>query len=109
MSSNEKRGYQTAQAWLKAQNPNTGLMCRDSGIRHAWTPYTVKKVGKIYEETLACYRCGSQKVRHLKGDGTIIKTNYSYPEGFERKGLGRISKKENAAIRLYSLKSRTKE
>lgn len=91
--------------WADTASPEH-LMCRDTGIRHQWEPHNAAKNGTGFVEMLLCGRCGAEKERYITRTGSIVKTKFSYPEGYVRQGGGRITKDENALIRLLSLKGR---
>lgn len=92
-------------AWLDdAQTEH--LLCRDTGIRHRWEPLTAQRETKGFSETIKCGRCGAEKTRYLTKTGLIRKTKIVYPEGYVRTGEGRVTKAENAAIRLTALRRR---
>jgi len=80
----------------------TSLKCRD--LHHSWNHYTAGRKGRGYERTLVCKGCDTLKVQSLSSRGMILKTKYQYIEGYLRpKGLGRVTKEENALIRLQSI------
>lgn len=91
--------------WVDSASPEH-LMCRDTGIRHQWTPMNATKSATGFTETLQCARCLAEKVRYISKRGAIEKTKFHYAEGYVRVGGGRVTKEENAAIRITSLKSR---
>ena len=93
------------QEWL-AKQTDDALLCRDTGIRHPWEPYSAVWHRSQVIETLVCKRCGSEKTRVLEKDGTLVRTNYRYAPEFTRKGMGRMTKSENARIRVAALKKR---
>lgn len=83
------------------------LMCRDTGIRHRWDPLNAVRQGREFVETLVCGRCGTTKTRRLTSSGLIKGgTKFAYADGYVRKGEGRVTKAENAKIRMKSLKRR---
>lgn len=98
----------TQTTWLNGQ-PDDFLMCRDTGIRHPWQPYDVQVVGGRrggFVERLKCDRCGSVKIRTLDGRGNPVKTHIDYVEGFLRAGMGRMTAKQNALVRVEHLTRR---
>lgn len=92
-------------SWTDEQ-PTEFLLCRDTGIRHHFDPLTVRRDGRGFIETLKCGRCGAEKDRYLTKTGLVRKNKMRYPEGYVRKGEGRVSKAENAAIRMEAMKRR---
>lgn len=82
------------------------LPCRDTGIGHAWKPITVHREGRAYVETLVCGQCGSEKIRTLTARGEPKKAKTHYADGYLREGGGRMSRKDNAAVRLAGIKRR---
>jgi hypothetical protein len=96
--------------WIDSQSDDY-LMCRDTGIRHPWQPYTAEALNGGrggYIERLKCSRCGAIKTRRLDRRGVPVKKGSSraYPDGFLREGMGRMSKEENAQIRIAHIKRR---
>lgn len=85
---------------------DAAIICRDSGVGHSWEPYTAVVAGGNFEETLICKRCDARKTRTVTRKGVIVRTKYSYPEEFLRRGLGRMTREENAAIRVRGLQRR---
>jgi len=78
-------------------------MCRDFG--HSWKPYTAVYIPqrKHYLETLLCVRCKSARRRLLDRTGSQLGSAYTYNEGYQVKGLGRLSGHDKDAVRLASL------
>lgn len=74
------------------------IVCRD--LHHAWKPHTVTRVKGGYERELLCRTCQTVKVQKLDAQGYIEWSNYRYPDGYVREGLGRITAAENALLRL---------
>ena len=96
------------QTWVASQ-PDAYLMCRDTGIRHPWQPYAVEVVqgGRGgFKESLKCDRCGAIKVRTLDRIGRPVKTHIDYPDDFLRTGIGRMTARENALVRVEHLTRR---
>ena len=92
-------------AWADEQS-TAHLMCRDTGIRHRWNPLTVRREGRYFIETLVCERCRTEKDRYLTQTGLVKKNKFRYPEGYVRQGEGRLTKAENAKIRMTALQRR---
>lgn len=84
------------------------LLCRDTGIRHRWDPDTAYRDGHHIMEVLICLRCDAKKIRKLTRTGLVVKNEFQYPDGYLRKGEGRVTKQENAAIRLSAMHRRYK-
>lgn len=77
------------------------LQCRDYG--HLWRPRNARKIGRIYEQTLVCERCTTERVRHLSARGELLDAHYSYAAGYTMKGLGRLTGADRDQIRLASI------
>lgn len=92
-------------SWIDDAVPEN-LMCRDTGIRHQWTPFFAEREKGGFVETLQCARCFAEKVRHITTSGAIVRTRFRYPDGYVRTGGGRVSAEENAAVRLASFRRR---
>lgn len=75
------------------------MECRDWG--HSWRAYAVSAEKLIYLETLRCSRCYSRRHRGiLKSNGVLLKTYYSYAEGYLVPGWGRMSKGDKGKLRI---------
>lgn len=81
------------------------VQCRDFG--HSWRPYHAKWWPKenAYESQLRCPRCGCVRTRWLSRTGSQIGSAYDYPDGYQMKGLGRLSGTDRDVIRLQSILS----
>ena len=86
--------------------PTEHLMCRDTGLRHKWEPVSAERDPQGFVEIIECQRCTSFKKRYLTRTGKPRKAKYEYVEGFLRKGEGRATKMENAAIRMAAFRRR---
>lgn len=86
--------------WLDDQ-PIENLICRD--IRHEWKPCTAKITATGFEDTLECGRCETTKVRTLNKRGEVLFSKMIYPDHFVRKGCGRMTRQDNAALRLATM------
>lgn len=84
------------------------LICRDTGIRHQWEPANAYRDKGGFAEVMECQRCGTTKTRWLTADGLPVKTSFEYAEGYVRKGQGRTTRAENAAIRMAGFRRRYK-
>lgn len=90
------------QKWESAL-PDNFIACRD--FHHAWKPVTAKKINTGYERHLICARCGVVKIQQLDNFGYLIRTKFGYVEGYQRpEGAGRMTKEDNARIRLMAFK-----
>lgn len=81
------------------------MECRDWG--HSWRPYTVgvDQRSNTFEETLRCSRCYTRRHRLISGrTGSIVKTHYTYREGYLIPGWGRMSKDDKGELRLAVLR-----
>lgn len=90
--------------------PDQFLDCRD--MRHAWFKKGVKYIGneKLYERTMGCRRCGAEKIQLVNAStGELItglpgfQHGYHYPPNYIVKGVGRLTRADNALIRLTSV------
>ncbi|GLW66234.1 hypothetical protein Arub01_44780 [Actinomadura rubrobrunea] len=80
------------------------LMCRTWA--HAWDPRTsaVQRANGRIHWTVECSTCGTIRTRVMTPSGGIVGNRYSYPEGYQSGGIGRIGQRGLAAIRMESLK-----
>jgi hypothetical protein len=77
------------------------LACRDYG--HAWRAYDVridKKYKEIHRVFSCLHDCGTQRTQVLSGNGHILRSFYTYPEGYVLAGIGRLNVDDRAAIRV---------
>lgn len=106
MTEAEKPGPAELKQW--SQELSLGaLTCRD--LHHTWRYYTASRISKGggFTRTLECTQCETLKTQTLSEQGYILKTEYTYPEGYTRpKGAGRITSEENASMRIMSLTER---
>lgn len=79
------------------------LLCRELG--HTWKPRTARyiKNQRVYERTLVCSRCTTERLQLLDGSGHVVSSQYRHPDGYLHKGLGRISGEGRDVLRLESL------
>lgn len=78
------------------------LECRD--LQHSWRPYTVKRRGRVYIQTLQCSRCITQKTRKITDKGRVVGTPvYHYPPGYVVHGLGHMTAEERGEVRMRSM------
>jgi hypothetical protein len=81
--------------------------CRD--FHHAWVISTARKIATGYERELKCARCNVTKIQELDNFGFLVKTKFAYVEGYQRpEGAGRMTKDDNARIRLMGFSPRRK-
>lgn len=81
--------------------------CRD--FHHAWVAVTARKVADGFERELKCARCEVTKTQKLDNFGFLTGSKFSYVEGYQRpEGAGRLTKEDNARIRLLAFKPRRK-
>lgn len=74
------------------------LICRSSS--HVWSPMTssVREVDGELHWTMDCGQCGTTRtVVYI--NGYIQRRRYEYPDGYKRKGLGRVDTHGRAVMR----------
>ena len=91
----------TRASWIDNLSAEA-IVCRD--LHHAWMPHTAKRVKGGFERELLCRTCTTVKVQRLDAQGYVEWSNYRYPEGYVRKGNGRITAAENAMLRLTHIR-----
>jgi hypothetical protein len=77
------------------------LECRDYG--HAWRASDVKisrKAQEIHRVFACLHDCGTLRTQVLSSDGYILRSFYTYPEGYVLPGIGRLSVDDRARIRV---------
>ena len=87
-----------------AVGPNNNfLLCRDLG--HNWRPWGAQWVPEdnLYNRTLRCTRCKTQRHQELSVRGEVVRSWYDYADGYQHKGLGRIEGEGRNALRLESI------
>lgn len=77
------------------------LRCRDIG--HVWHQYRVKRVRGGYERSMFCRSCKTNKHQFLSSKGDILASNYTYNDGYQFRGLGRVQADGKSVLRLESL------
>ena len=79
------------------------LQCRDFG--HSWRPFSARWIPKFnqYESQLKCLRCSTVRTRFLSRTGAQISSAYDYADGYQIKGLGRLTGVDRDVIRLHSI------
>jgi hypothetical protein len=79
------------------------LLCRD--LMHPWQPYDAKidrKAGEIHR-ILKCPRCATERDQVLNMDGSIIRNSYRYPDGYQMEGVGQLSARDRAHVRMLNM------
>lgn len=84
--------------------PNDYLMCRTWA--HSWDPgsSSVQRSNGRIHWTVGCSICGTVRTRFMNPSGGILGNRYDYPEGYQSDGMGRISQRGMAQIRMETLK-----
>lgn len=79
------------------------LMCRDFG--HSWRPWTAEFIPqrRQYVEALVCTRCTSVRRRLLDQYGHQLGNAYTYADGYQVHGVGRLTGDDRDAVRLAGL------
>ena len=79
--------------------------CRDVG--HGWElkSSSLQLGAALHEQQLQCSRCDTVRHRWLDRDGYVIRTWYSYAEGYLTPGQGRMTAARRAAYRLRTINS----
>lgn len=78
------------------------IYCRDFG--HAWEPFTAHRVkGGGYDQVLRCGRCTTQRRRALDRYGDPVHSRYDYADGYQIKGLGRITGTDKGQLRIAAV------
>lgn len=87
--------------------PDEFVFCRDTSLGHDWQPVDAMfdESATMYVRVIMCARCDSTKEQHLDTSGHITRRKApKYTEGYLRpKGTGRMTKDDNADLRLESL------
>lgn len=77
------------------------LVCRDVG--HSWRQYTVRKAKGGFERSMFCRQCKTARHQFVSNRGEILSNQYSYVEGYQFRGLGRIVSEGKALVRLETI------
>jgi hypothetical protein len=95
----------TLQQYLDS-TPVAFLECRDK--KHGSDPYDVEPVGRYLKETVRCPRCGTLRSRLVDSYTGLAGPwkSYNHPNGYLRKGHGRMTKLEVGRMRLVYLLNR---
>ncbi len=86
------------------QMRGTDLECRD--LQHTWAYVTTTHIVRLryYRQLHVCQRCGTERTREISETGHIYQSTYSYADGYQIKGLGRIAGEAKDALRLAAIK-----
>lgn len=81
------------------------LLCRDFG--HSWRPYTAEWIPqrRQYVEALVCVRCTTVRRRLLDEWGALLGNSYTYSEGYQVHGIGRLTGDDRNDLRLAGLQA----
>lgn len=81
------------------------VQCRDFG--HSWRPFSARLLPgqNMFEQVLRCARCTTVRTRHLGMRGQLLDSSYDYVDGYQMKGLGRMSGTDRDVVRLASVRS----
>lgn len=77
------------------------LACRDTG--HGWHQYRLIRVRGGYERSLYCKSCKTAKHQFISRSGEILAVNYTYQDGYQMQGVGRLYGDHRAVLRLEAL------
>lgn len=93
--------------WEGSLTPEQSL-CRDTTFKHNWIAETVRRTEAGFERPLECDRCGAAKTQLLDRDGYVRGyRDEKYPDGYLRPaGSGRVTRADNARMRLASISPR---
>lgn len=95
-----------------ADLPSRFLECRDLG--HNWRPLSAYLAElalsdterlTVYEQTMRCSRCRTERFRRLgAATGTILGNGYAYPDGYlSPPNTGRLTSSDRDGLRLEAL------
>lgn len=77
------------------------LACRDVG--HTWRMYRLVKVRGGYNRDLFCPTCKTSRHEFINRNGEKLSTHYTYPDGYQIKGVGRLMGNARNTLRLESV------
>lgn len=77
------------------------LSCRDVG--HTWRQFRVVRVRGGYNRDLFCPTCKTNRHEFISRTGERLSSGYTYPKGYQLKGLGRVIGEGRNIIRLESV------
>lgn len=89
--------------WVEKLDP-AYVRCR---VRHAWNELSssVSEIGDELRQTVDCSSCGATQTLAVDATtGVILRNSTSYPAGYERRGLGRLSSAGRGIVRLKKLR-----
>lgn len=81
--------------------PEGFISCRDIG--HTWRQFRVIRVRGGFNRDLFCPTCKTNRHEFISRTGEKLSTGYTYPEGYQVKGMGRIVGDGRSVIRLESV------
>lgn len=90
------------RAWASTLD-EAHLLCRDLG--HQWRPFkaSFNLTERVFERTLRCGRCRTERSQALTQVGAVLKNNYDYPDGYLVPNLGRLAGDSRNMVRLESV------
>lgn len=79
------------------------IQCRDFG--HAWRPFTARwmPAERVYHTQLRCSRCRTIRTRYINDHGQQVGHTYAYPDGYQIRGMGRMTGEDRDHLRLESV------
>lgn len=77
------------------------LQCRDIG--HNWRQYAVRKARGGYERSMFCRQCKTARHQFISSKGDVLTNSYSYAEGYQLRGVGRLAAEGKGIIRLTTI------
>lgn len=78
------------------------LQCRE--MNHRWSAFTAgRHEDGGYVRVLRCTRCYAKKHQDLSPRGMVMRSWYTYPEGYLTKDIGRIVGEGRGVLRLASV------
>jgi hypothetical protein len=82
---------------------NEILQCRDLG--HSWVAHDAKHVRRLkyWSFSHRCTRCGTVRNREMSEEGQVYASWYTYPAGYQAKGMGRIVGPEKGLLRIATV------
>lgn len=85
-----------------AKNLSEGFIaCRDVG--HTWRQFRVVRVRGGYNRDLFCPTCKTNRHEFISRTGEKLSTGYTYPDGYQFKGMGRVQGDGRNVLRLESV------
>lgn len=89
--------------------PEEFLWCRD--VMHSWDPYTAsisrnkQARRREVQQVLRCVRCHTLKTRTMTTGGELLRSSYSYPNGYLLTEQGRLTPSDREWIRQHNLQA----